>query len=455
MSGVPAVPDFEDEDHRTLSPADIVPFKRRTDDGEQKPPQLPFIDMRAWDDCAVPEQDWVVRDRLPRRQTTLFSGEGAIGKSTTMLYLSAACALGRDWLGTCPVMGPALFIDAEDEEAVVHRRLASVVKHYDVRYADLIKGGLHLVSLAGQDAVLATTSRGGKMEPTPLYNLISQACSDIRPVVIGMASSANFFAGNEINRSEVQQFVGMLTKLAIIANGSLVLLTHPSLTGAHTDSGLSGSTAWHASVRARFYMRSVKNEVEDEAEPSDLREIVFKKSNYGRLSENIVLEWRDGMFLPKPGMSSPIEHAAADAKVEAAFLALLRRYSSEGRTVGHKKGPSYAPALFAGSPEATAAHITSKMFEAAMERLFQSKAIFTQQYGRPSRPYFQIVSSAPPSAVPKSKFQIVGLTDERCERCSDGGGVYLMRDPFRGVASHALHERCASAFFECDAEEPP
>jgi hypothetical protein len=106
------------------------------------------------------------------------------------------------------------------------------------------------------------------------------------------------------------------------------------------------------------------------------------------------------MFLPKPGMSgSPFDQAAAEAKVETMFLGLLRRYGNEGRTVGHKKGPSYAPALFASSPEATEAHVSGKMFEAAMERLFQSKAIFTQQYGRPSRPYFQIViaGTSPPS----------------------------------------------------------
>lgn len=408
-SGADVVPDFDDEGppegFRSVPPEEvIVPFddvarrRRRVDEGEQRV-QLPFINMQTWDTCAVPEQDWIVRDRLPRRQTTLFSGEGAIGKSMTMLYLSSACVLGRDWLGTMPEMGPAMFIDAEDEETVIHRRLASIVKQYGVRYADLIAGGLNLISLAGQDAVLAITSRGGKIEPTPLYNLIYQACADIKPVVIGMASSANFFAGNEINRSEVQQFVGLLTKLAIVANGSVVLLTHPSLTGTQTNSGLSGSTAWHASVRARFYMRSVKNEDDDEAEPSDLREIVFKKSNYGPLSESIVLEWRDGMFLPKPGvLATPFQQAATEAKAEATFLALLARYSGEGRTVGHKKGPSYAPALFAGSPEAQAANISSKMFEAAMERLFASKAIFTQQYGRPSRPYFQIVvtgSSAP------------------------------------------------------------
>ena len=46
------------------------------------------------------------------------------------------------------------------------------------------------------------------------------------------------------------------------------------------------------------------------------------------------------------------------------------------------------------------------------------------------------------------KFQIVGPADERCEQCGNGDSVYLIRDPFRGVASHALHERCASVFYK-------
>jgi hypothetical protein len=45
-------------------------------------------------------------------------------------------------------------------------------------------------------------------------------------------------------------------------------------------------------------------------------------------------------------------------------------------------------------------------------------------------------------------FKIIGPSDERCEHCNDGESVYLIRDPFKGVESHALHERCASAFFK-------
>jgi RecA-family ATPase len=375
--------DFEDEDHvrHHPPPPNVVPH----------PASLAFIKYKNWDNEPVPDQDWIVRDRLPRRQTALFSGEGAVGKSMTMLYLCSACAIGRDWLGTMPEPGPSLFIDAEDEEIVMHRRLNSIVKHYQTTYADLYNSGLHLLSLAGQDTVLATATRGGKIQPTPLFNQLYQFCGDVKPVMISMASSANFFAGNEINRSEVQQFIGLTTKLAINANGVLVLLSHPSLTGMNSNSGISGSTAWHNSVRARFFMRAVKtdDDSEDEAATSDLREIIFKKNNYGDTANTVVLKWRDGMFLPRPA-TTPMEQAIAEAKVDSTFMALLRRFNAEGRLVGHKKGPSYAPAQFADTPEASAAHINGKMFEKAMERLFQSGAIYTAQYGRPSRPSFHI-----------------------------------------------------------------
>jgi AAA domain len=228
--------------------------------GEAKRPPLPFINMSKWDDEPIPEQDWAVYNRIPRRQCVLFSGEGAAGKSTEQLHLSAAHVLGRDWLGTMPEQGPGLFIDAEDDEKVIHRRLAYIAKHYDVRFDDLIKGGLHLISLFGQDSVLATVSRGGKVEPTPLYQQILEAVGDIKPIMTGFASSANFFAGNELDRGQVQQFISLMTRLAIVADGATVLISHPSLTGITNDSGISGNTQWHNAVRARLYMKGIKPE---------------------------------------------------------------------------------------------------------------------------------------------------------------------------------------------------
>ncbi len=339
---------------------------------------LPFINMSNWDTEPVPEQDWTVADRIPRRQVALFTGEGAGGKSTIELHRSAAHVLGREWLGTRPEQGPALFIDAEDDEKVIHRRLAAITKHFGVTFADLTKGGLHLISLVGQDAVLATASRSGKIEPTPLYKQILETVGDIKPVTIGIASSANVYAGSEIDRSQVQQFISLLARLAILANGDTTLIAHPSLTGIASDTGLSGNTAWHNAVRARFYLKGVKAANGEEPD-GDLREIVFKKNNYGPVSEKIVLRYADGLFLPVPGVNS-LDRAAREAKGEDVFLGLLQRFTREGRNTSDAQGPTSAPAQFAQESEAKDAELKKDDLAGAMRRLFEKNRIQVEAY---------------------------------------------------------------------------
>ena len=99
----------------------------------------------------------------------------------------------------------------------------------------MIKGGLKLLSFAGKDAVFATASRSGKVEPTTLYKQILEAAGDIKPKMLVIASGANVFAGNENERTQVQQFVGLLTHIAILANGSVLLITHPKADSDHIE----------------------------------------------------------------------------------------------------------------------------------------------------------------------------------------------------------------------------
>jgi RecA-family ATPase len=362
--------------------------KEKIGEQENETPPLPYISMSSWDEEPIPEPEWTVFNKIPRGQCVLFSGEGAIGKSSEGLHLSAAHVLARDCWLTLPEPGPAIYVDAEDNDKVLHRRLAAITAHYQVKFADLIKGGLHLISLVGQDAVLAASNRNGKIQPTPRYKQLLEAAGDIKPVEMIIASSANVFAGSEIDRAQVQQFISLLTRLAIVANGSVVLISHPSLTGINTDTGLSGSTQWHNAVRARFYMKGVKS-ADGEQPENNLREIVFKKNQYGPISDQIVLRYQDGMFLPVPGMTS-LDQAAHEAKVNDIFLALLRRFAKDNRFVSDKPGRNYAPALFAKEGEATREMITSKALEAAMRRLFATGVIWNEPYGKASRGSFRI-----------------------------------------------------------------
>jgi RecA-family ATPase len=348
---------------------------------------LSFIDMSRWDSEPAPDREWAVFNRIPLYQTTLFSGEGGAGKGIIQLHLCIAQALGRDWLGSVVEQGPAIFVETEDDAKELRRRTGDIANHYGVPFTELIEKGLHLMSFAGMDAVLATVTRGGKIEPTRVFAALAEAAGDIKPKMIGIASSANVFAGSEID-PQVQQFVSLLTGLAMRAQGAVSLISHPSLAGISSGTGLSGSTAWHNSVRARMYLTSPKQEPGEQPD-SDLRQLEFHKNQYGARGDAIVLRWQNGLFLPVPGTSC-LDRAAQEARAEDAFLDVLRRFTRENRNAGDRKGPSYAPALFAKEDEAKRAALTSKALDGAMLRLFKAGKIWNEPYGKPSRQFYRL-----------------------------------------------------------------
>ena len=354
-------------------------------DGEEKLEPLKWLDMSNWDNEPTPKREWTVQDRIPARQVTLLSGEGAVGKSIVELQLSAAHVLARDWLGTMPTPGGAFYCNAEDDEKELHIRLSPMLAHYGAKYSDLIAGGFRMVSLCGDDAVLGAPNRNGIIEPTRLYRQLYEQAGDLKPKHIGIDTSADVYAGNEIDRSQVRQFIGLLRRLAIVADGSVVLLSHPSLTGISTGTGLSGSTAWHNSVRSRMYMTSPKPD-QGEQPDTDLCELVFKKNNYGPISASVALQYQRGLFLPLGGVSS-LDKAAHDMKAEDVFLATLGKLIEQGEEPSPAlTSHSYAPKLIAGHPAAKG--FKKDALTAAMRRLFDRNRIHVDDVavdGRVSR----------------------------------------------------------------------
>ena len=355
---------------------------------------IKWIDMSAWDGEPTPEREWFIRDRIPIRQLTLFSGEGAVGKSLLTLHLLVATALGRDWLKMLPEPGPAWYVGAEDDERELRIRLNPILKLFSATHADLIEAGFQMKSLFGEDAILGAPNSRGIIEPTPLFLQLLEEAADKKPKAIGIDASADVFAGNEIDRSHVRQFVGsLLRRLAGATDGAVILLSHPSLTGINTGTGLSGSTGWHNSVRARMYLTSPRTEPGEQPD-SDLRELTFKKNQYGPIGESIVLRWKDGLFLPEPGMSS-LEVAAAEKTADETFLKLLTRFIQNGQNVSHKTQPAnYAPRLFAKEPEAKNLARAKTALEEAMQRLFREQKIHVETYGRHS--YERLAMGAKP-----------------------------------------------------------
>jgi RecA-family ATPase len=306
---------------------------------------------------------------------TLFSGEGAIGKSILELMLSVAHVTGKDWLRSLPEPGGAFYFGCEDDEKEQRIRLTGIAEHYGTTFDELKTGGFRFKSLAGDDAVLGAPDRSGVIKPTALFDQLYEQAGDLKPKHIGIDTSADVFAGNEIDRAQVRQFISLLRRLAIVANGSVVLLSHPSLTGINTGTGISGSTAWHNSVRARIYMTAPRLEAGEQPD-SDLREIIFKKSNYGRAADSLMLRYQRGLFLPEAGLSN-IDKAAREADVEEAFITIARKL--EAREQELSPAPTshhYAPTLIAKQREAKG--MRKAEFVAALDRLLDQQRIWIE-----------------------------------------------------------------------------
>lgn len=333
---------------------------------------------------APPERCFVVPGLVPARAVTLLSGDGGIGKSLLALYLAVCVALGIEWLGMNVSRGRVVILTAEDELDEVHRRLEQICIFLGIELATLTD--LFIVPLAGIDALLATVDRSrGVMEPTRLFGSVRDIVQRTQSTLVILDTLADFFGGDEINRSQARSFIAILRGLALEFDLAILLLAHPSISGIASGSGSSGSTGWSNSVRSRLYLERVKSE-KDEVPDEDLRVLSVKKANYASAGTTIEIRWRGGCFVRDDGElkeEREVKRAARTEKADGVFLDILAKLVQQGREVSPNPSASYAPTMFEKHPDAGG--IKKRVFAGAMERLLASNAIHVRTDGPPSK----------------------------------------------------------------------
>lgn len=354
------------------------------DEKTPEPPKLHFVNAAEWEGSPVPARRWHVPEIIPAGEITMLGGDGGTGKSLLALQLAVATAAGTEWIGTAPEPGRVLFISAEDDLAELHRRAANIVRAMRIRFSDL--ENLSLLSLAGQDAILAAPEkRDGPLKETPLFMAIEAAVKARAPSLLALDTLADLFGGNEILRPHARQFIGLLRNLALENGLTILLLSHPSQAGINSGAGTSGSTAWNNSVRSRLYLERAKSG--EEESDHDARVLTNKKLNYGRAGWERVLRWADGLFVAE-GMGGGQE-AQRRADAERVFLDLLADFNRQGRDVSSNFSRSYAPKVFASAPAAKG--FSKELLTMAMERLFAANRIHVEMSGPPSKQRQRIV----------------------------------------------------------------
>jgi RecA-family ATPase len=280
--------------------------------------------------------------------------------------------------------GRALYLSAEDDIEELHRRLVDIA-NYDGTDLSEVKR-LDILPLAGKDAVLAAPDPKTKLlTPTPLFASIKATIEAAKPTLTILDTSADLYGGDENVRPQVRQFVGMLRGLCIECRTAIVLLSHPSLTGINSGSGLSGSTAWNGSVRSRLYLdRMTERDGDRTVEPDPtLRVLKTMKANYAATDKDgIRLHWEAGVF--KPAISGGGFAATAKrAQAERVFLRLTETFNRQRRRISPSRGGNFAPVLFARHPDSEG--VSKSQFEASMNALLEAGTIEVEEIGPPSR----------------------------------------------------------------------
>jgi AAA domain len=248
------------------------------------------------------------------------------------------------------------------------------------RMADL--GDIRLVDLVGENSVLGLLTQG-IIEPTPMYDALDAYIAEFKPGLVELDVLADLFSGEENNRPQVTQFIGLLKRLCRKHHCATLLLAQPSVAGMNTGSGTSGSTGWSNSGRSRLYFQRVKTD--EGGEPNkNLRTFEGKKANYSEVGGKFDVEWKDGLFRRVIGQTG-FAKMAADQKAEDLFVSQLASFAKSGRSVSDSPGANYAPTKFASDKP------TQELLKLAMFRLFDKGTIKIEPGGAPSRPTKRIV----------------------------------------------------------------
>ncbi|MCZ7596701.1 MAG: AAA family ATPase [Gammaproteobacteria bacterium] len=275
--------------------------------GQQPPPALwpDPVDVRELLSGTPMPPRMIIDDWLPCGYATLFAGHGGAGKSSTALHLAVCIATGREFFGLHCSMRRVMYLSCEDRADVLHWRLSRICAHDGVDPGDL--AGFNLFDLVGADTILYRKELMTGAGVTGVYRELERRMTETRSEVLFVDGVSDAYGGSENDRGEVKQFVNSLVRL-IGTSGAVVLIHHvnrQSAASGVTSEGYSGSTGWHNSVRARWYLYPETERTDEGITTTGDLVLALQKSNLGRDDQSLRLRWDDAahMFLAEEAPS--------------------------------------------------------------------------------------------------------------------------------------------------------
>jgi hypothetical protein len=216
-NGVPTKEEIEAARH-------VIGLAARVEAASQ-PKKLKRCDLERMLNEEPPPEEWIAERVIPKRKLCLLYARGGTGKSMYAGGLTSAIAKGNSLAGIDCEQGRVLYIDAENGEHEIHKR---------VRGLSIVPGVVEIFEAEGFDM------RRDLVE-------LEENIAEHRPSLVVLDSFRSLCPG--IDENDTAQVAGMLDRLRRIAHGShriedgydgcALLVIHHSNKGGHEHRGTS------------------------------------------------------------------------------------------------------------------------------------------------------------------------------------------------------------------------
>lgn len=237
-----------------------------------------YADLSNLKSNPAPLRQWAINGWAPLGTVVALFSPGGLGKTLISQQLATHIAAGIAIWGQDVTQGSVLAYLCEDDNDEIRRRQDKI--NNALQLSDT-PAGIYIEGRAGKNNTLFTFASQHQPSPTILLQHIKAECAAKKPVLVILDNIAQIYAGMENDRHQVTVFCNELTGIAQQYNCCILLLGH---TAKAEGSQYSGSTAWEAAVRTRWWL----NRNED-----GTMELRKAKANYSGL-DSVTLQWQEG-----------------------------------------------------------------------------------------------------------------------------------------------------------------
>jgi hypothetical protein len=202
--------------------------------------------LLQFDPVGLELRPWVIPGFACRGRVTLLAGPGGVAKSTYYLMVAIATVSGRSDICGFPILKrERVWVwNQEDDIAEMQRRVAAIMKAFDVSWDDLMDedGSPMLFLDSGVDKPLMLANRSAEHSIVPgkqVADVIATAKAN-RIAVLILDPLVEFHEASENDNVQMRAVVGQVRRIAVEADCATMLSTHTRKPPVASSDGFAG-----------------------------------------------------------------------------------------------------------------------------------------------------------------------------------------------------------------------